>query len=108
MATLLAVKLKNEIKKLNPTLTLDIKNVSVNGLKMGCSGFITDPATNRTVYVCTDNNHNPAQTSGYYRVARNNRDYTGGMNHFAVYDKLAQAIVSLLGSDSFDRQLPTR
>lgn len=102
---LLTTKLKNQLLALNPLLTVQLKNVSVNGTKMGCTGFVTDPDTSRIVYICTDNNHNPAQTTGYYRVARSTKDYTGGRNQFAGYTDLAASVVTLLTSSTFEREL---
>jgi hypothetical protein len=95
MKPLLALKLKNQILAIDPVLTVTLKNVLVNGVKFGCSGFITDPRTGRHVYVNTDHNHH-TNTNAYYRTARDTKDYTGGMNHFANYDYLAQAAVQLL------------
>lgn len=105
MPALLSTKLKNQLLALRPNLTVQLKNVNVNGVKMGCTGFITDPDTERIVYVCTDNNHNPQATNVYYRVARSTKDYTGGRNQFAHHDDLAQSVVSLLESSQFDREL---
>lgn len=95
---LLATKLKNQIKAIDPTLEVALKNVTVNGAKFGCSGFITDPGTGRVVYVNTDHNHH-INTTAYYRTARDTKDYRGGMNHTATYDALATAAVNLLKSE---------
>jgi len=92
---LLATKLKNEINAIDPVLIVTLKNVSVNGAKFGCSGFITDPRTGKHVYVNTDHNHY-TNTRGLYRTAKDTRDYAGGMNHFAEYGDLARAAVELL------------
>lgn len=105
MPALLATKLKNQLLALNPDLTVQLKNVNINGVKMGCTGFITDPGTERIVYVCTDNNHNPQNTRVYYRVARSTKDYTGGRNQFAQHTDIAQSLVTLLTSPNFDREL---
>lgn len=95
MKPLLSIKLKNQIHAIDSVLLVSLSNVSVNGVKFGCSGFIYDPRTGRTVYVNTDHNH-PTSTTALYRTARDTRDYTGGMNHFSSYDDLAAAAVSLL------------
>ena len=92
---LLATKLKNQITAIDPVLIVTIKNVSVNGVKFGCSGFITDPRTGKHVYVNTDHNHR-TNTKALYRTAKSTRDYTGGVNHTAAYEDLAQAAVNLL------------
>lgn len=92
-----AVKLKNQIKKIDPSLVLSIKNISVNGSPQGCSGFISTPDGTRHVYVCADRNHGTS-SDAYYRTATSTRDFTGGRNHFAEYDELAQLAVDLLRS----------
>lgn len=92
---LLATKLKNQIAAIDPVLIINLRNVSVNGVKFGCSGFITDPRTGRHVYVNTDHNHH-TNTRAFYRTAKDTRDYTGGMNHFARYEDLALEAVNLL------------
>lgn len=95
MKPFLAIKLRNQILAIDPSLTVSLRNISVNEVKMGCSGFITDPATGHVVYVSTDNNHGLVKKA-LYRTARDTRDYTGGMNNFAEYDDLAERAVALL------------
>lgn len=92
---LLSTKLRNQILAIDPTLAVNLRNVSVNGVKFGCTGFIHDMRTGRTVYVCTDHNHR-TNTKALYRTARDSKDYTGGPNNFAAYDDLAAAAVNLL------------
>lgn len=71
---ILATKLKNRF----PTADLvQLKNISVNGNKRGCTGFIQSGA--RIVYVNTE-----VLGGGYlYRTAQHLKDYTGGTNHYA-------------------------
>jgi len=95
MKALLATKLRNQITAIDPVLIVTLRNVSVNGVKFGCSGFITDPRTGKHVYVNTDHNHQ-TNTKAYYRTAESTKDYTGGMNHFAYYEDVAAAAVHLL------------
>jgi hypothetical protein len=92
---LLATKLRNQITAIDPVLIVTLRNVSVNGVKFGCSGFITDPRTGKHVYVNTDHNHG-TNTTAFYRTAESTKDYTGGLNHFAEYGDLAQDAVRLL------------
>ena len=95
MKPLLATKLKNQIAAIDPVLIVSLRNISVNGVKFGCSGFLTDPRTGKHVYVNTDHNHH-TNTRAYYRTAKDTKDYTGGLNHFASYEDVAQAAVDLL------------
>lgn len=95
MKALLATKLKNEIHAIDPTVAVNLKNVSVNGVKFGCSGFITDLNTGKHVYINTDHNHH-TNTRALFRTAKDTKDYTGGHNNFATYDLLAESAVHLL------------
>jgi hypothetical protein len=95
MKALLATKLKNQLLAVEPALTVQLKNVRINGEAFGCSGFITDPATGTVVYLNTDHNHGTNYDRAYFRTARDTRDYTGGLNHFADYESLAEDAVRL-------------
>lgn len=95
MYTLNAVKLRNELLAIRPTLQVELKNVRINRVLQGCNGFVTDPNTGRVVYISTDRNHGTVRNA-LYRTAKNTHDYTGGMNHFADWDKVAEAAVQLL------------
>ena len=97
MYTLNAVKLRNQLHAIRPTLVVELKNVRVNGILQGCSGFVTDPATGRVVYVSTDRNHGTVSTA-LVRTALHNRDYVGGRNQFAQWDDTASMAVRLLDS----------
>lgn len=92
MKALAAVKLKNQLLKLDPTLDVQLKNVRVNGALFGCSGFVVGPE--KIVYVNTDHNHG-MNTLALYRVARDTKDYTGEVNRYAGYDELAFAVAAL-------------
>jgi hypothetical protein len=105
MKALLAIKLRNELLAINPDLQVQLRNIVVNGNKMGCSGFITDPATGRVVYLNTDHNQGTNFDRAYFRVARDAKDYRGGLNHFSGYTELAEAAAELLKSPHFDREL---
>jgi hypothetical protein len=108
MRPLLAVKLRNELLALNPDLQVQLRNVDINGVKMGCSGFITDPATEQVVYLNTDHNHGTSYDRAYYRTARDTKDYRGGTNHFSDYASLAQNAVALLKNQDARRELAPR
>ncbi|MET3172882.1 UNVERIFIED_ORG: hypothetical protein ABIB52_000710 [Arthrobacter sp. UYCu721] len=108
MKPLLALKLRSQILAVNAGLTVQLKNVAVNGTKMGCSGFITDPGTGRVVYLNTDHNHGTSYNHAYYRVAQDTGDYRGGINHFSDYASLAEGAAALLKAPGFDRELAAR
>lgn len=71
---ILATKLKNQFTSVH---TVALKNISVNGDKRGCSGFIA--RGDAIVYVNTE-----VLGGGYlYRTAAHMKDYAGGVNRFA-------------------------
>ena len=101
---ILAVKLKNALKKANEKygydLKFDIKNIIVNGAKRGCSGFVTNTQNGSCVYTDTERTC-CANLGVMYRYADNNKDYSGYCNRWTgrVYtvDSLANEILKLLG-----------
>ena len=46
---LLSVKLRNQLRKIDPALEVELKNTNINGRKVGCSGYVTDPRTGRVI-----------------------------------------------------------
>ena len=96
MQPLAAIKLRNRLLALRPDLVVSLRNVRVNGVLFGCSGFVTDPKTERIVYVNTDHNHGTRYNDALYRTAEHDKDYTGGRNHFATYDELPVKVINLL------------
>lgn len=71
---ILATKLKNQF---TGATVCALKNISVNGDKRGCSGFIQ--RGDAIVYVNTE-----VLGGGYlYRTAAHLKDYTGGVNRYA-------------------------
>jgi hypothetical protein len=85
---ILSTKLKNQF---TPTDQVHLKNISVNGDKRGCSGFIQRGAA--IVYVNTE-----VLGGGYlYRTAAHLKDYSGGVNRYAKdLDSLVAGINSFL------------
>ena len=47
---LLSTKLKNQINKKQEGLEISLKNININGIKVGCSDFIRNPENNIIVY----------------------------------------------------------
>ena len=78
---LLATKFKNAIVKETglDNLEFRLKNISVNGQKRGCSGFIYNPNTDVYVYVITEPSCYKDMT--VCRYAKDFVDYTGGINN---------------------------
>lgn len=88
-------KVKNQLKQHFPELVTTLHNERVNGQLFGCSGFITDPATDRTVYISTDINHG-TNRQAMYRTAKDTKDYTGGSNNFCAFGEIVEHAVKLL------------
>jgi hypothetical protein len=86
---ILSTKLKNQF---SPAYTVALKNISVNGDKRGCSGFVS--LGDAIVYVNTE----PCGSLGLmYRTAQHTKDYTGGVNRWAKdLDSLVKGIKELL------------
>lgn len=86
---ILSTKLKN---RFTGVTDVRLKNISVNGIKRGCSGFISRDGV--IVYVNTE----PCGSLGYmYRTAKHLKDYTGGVNCWAKdLNSLVDGINSLL------------
>jgi len=86
---ILSTKLKNQF---SPSCNITLKNISVNGNKRGCSGFIS--LGDAIVYVNTE----PCGSLGLmYRTAKHTKDYTGGINQWAKdLDSLVSGVNSLL------------
>ncbi len=87
-------KFKNDVAKLDPTLVVTGKGITLNGAPKGCSGFISTADGSKHVYF-------HAEVGGYNydaycRTATSTRDYTGGRNHFAEPGELAYEAVQLL------------
>lgn len=97
MRPILSTKLKNRLLNLNPNLTVALKNVRINGEAMGCTGFVTDNASGKVVYISTDHNHFTS-TQALYRTAQHTEDYTGGRNQYCTYDtdEVAYHVTDLL------------
>lgn len=95
---LLKTKLTNALKK-NPqnNYTYLLKNISINGVKRGCSGFVVNENNGLVVYVDTE----PMVGTNLvmYRYARDTKDYTGCVNRFCKQDSLVENIQKCLNVD---------
>lgn len=97
---ILSTKLKNAISThaKGMDLAFTLKNISINGSKRGCSGFIRNNANGSVVYVNTEE---PCLSNLHYmyRYADNEKDYRGYHNRWAnTLDELASAICTCLKS----------
>lgn len=87
-----ARKLKNSINKLNPNMEFYLKDIRINGIHKGASGFIVNPANGNVVYVTTEE---PCLSNLHYmyRYADSIKDYTGYRNRWA--DTLEQLVLNI-------------
>ena len=95
---ILSTKLKNAINAHSNgmDLTFTLKNISINGEKRGCSGFIRNNANGSVVYVNTETTPR-ADLRYMYRYANHEQDYNGYHNRWAkTIDELASAICTCL------------
>jgi len=95
---ILSTKLKNAINRRaeGMDLAFTLHNISINGSKRGCSGFIRSNTNGSVVYVNTEE---PCLSTLHYmyRYADNERDFTGYRNRWAnTLDELASAICACL------------
>ena len=98
---ILSTKLKNAINKHanGMDLTFTLNNISVNGNKRGCSGFIRNNANGTVVYVCTEEPCVSFLDPYMHRYADNEKDYKGYRNRWAnTLDQLARSICTCLKS----------
>lgn len=95
---ILSTKLKNAISKYAEGMDLQftLKNITINGSKRGCSGFIRNKANNSVIYVTTEE---PCLSNLHYmyRYADNERDFKGYHNRWAnTVEELASSICRCL------------
>lgn len=97
---ILMTKLKNGISKIQATgLEFHLRNVTINGVKRGCSGHVKNTETGHVVYINTEKScYQPLSDKNLYRVARDIKDYGGAhsRNRWATDCSLAQDVVNLL------------
>lgn len=105
---LLATALRNAIQKEAArrahglSFECRLKNISINGRKTGCSGFVRCIESGGVAYVNTEHSaYAPLNDKCLFRYAANMTDYSSnglqnGWNRFCSEDKLAACIVDLL------------
>ena len=97
MPRLLTRAVKNRMLKVDPNLEFDIHQVNVNGRKMGCSGYVTDPETGNVIYLSTDFIEVIGQHMDVmFRTVKDKNDTHGLTNHWASDDTFAAEAVHLL------------
>ncbi len=96
---LLMTALKNRFKKVG-NYKCHLKNININGVKRGCSGFIKNPETEKIIYLTTEyvcgNCYKPLENKVMFRTAKDFKDYTGGTNQWCMENELVDKVVKAL------------
>lgn len=75
--------LKNRMNKFGD-YEYKLSNNTDGDFANGCSGFITNPANGKIVYVQTEeSSYEPLSDKVMYREAKHLEDYTGGQNQWS-------------------------
>lgn len=106
---LLKTKLSNQIlaeaEKQGVDVELNIKNISVNGTKRGCSGHVTNKTTGSCVYLDTEESvFSPLAGKCMYRLAKDTKDWSSnslknGYNRWCKTEELASSVIHLLATE---------
>lgn len=106
---LLSTKLKNQIKKElerkgknYENYEIFLKNISINGSKRGCYGFVKNNTSNVVVYVNTEKSvFAPLADKNLVRYAKKMKDYGSAhsFNQWAIDEELAEKVVKMLDID---------
>lgn len=109
---LLKTKLTNQLNTAAIAQEMEIeiflKNISINGVKRGCSGHIVNKTTGACVYVDTETFcYSPLAGKAMYRLARDTKDFSSnslknGYNRWATEEDLASAVILLLKREKPD------
>lgn len=101
---LLSVKLKNGLtslaEQMGMDITVNLKNITVNGQRRGCSGFVT--CGESCVYVTTEHScYGPISDKSMCRYAKDTEDFSSnglknGYNQFVADDFLDAKVISML------------
>lgn len=80
--------------KSTENLEVRLKDIDINGRKIGCSGFIVSGTTGSCVYLTTE----PCSNLGYmYRYADDIKDFEGYSNHWSrTVEDLVANILEML------------
>lgn len=82
---ILKTALRNRIRKHGgENFEFHTNNINLRGVRVGCSGFITNPENGKTIYVDTEETcYIPLADSVLWREAKHLKDHTGGQNRWS-------------------------
>ena len=101
MGNMLMTKLKNKLKRIGDYET-NLSNININGRKVGCSGFVSNPKTKVVVYVNTEGIKWLGQShKNLVRFAKDTKDYGGAhsRNEWATDDEIEIKIARMLNDE---------
>ena len=61
---------------------LTAKDIKINGVTKGCSGFLKNLLTGKFAYLNTESGFGSHLQAYLYRTAKNDKDFTGGHNQY--------------------------
>ena len=95
-------QLKSEAVKRGMKIETFIKNISVNGVKRGCAGFVANKISGSCAYINTEGScYAPLSGKSMYRLARDTKDFSSvslrnGNNRWTEDANLASSVIFLL------------
>lgn len=96
MKPILATTLRNQFKKVGE-YEYYLKNIVINGVKKGCSGFIKNPTNHKIIYLTTEAVcYEPLKDKVMFRTAKHLKDYTGGINQWCNREELVEKVAEAL------------
>lgn len=93
-------RLSVQAKRHGMEISVKLKDISVNGQKRGCSGFVT--CGDSCVYVNTEHSiYGPISSQSMCRYAKDTKDFSSnslknGYNQFVADDAVAAKVISML------------
>lgn len=103
---LLMTKVKNALTNVcGNSLEFALRNISINGQKRGCSGFIRNKNNGIVVYISTEVACG-CNFGCLVRYAKDFRDFSGCFNNICPYtiENLTNAVVTMLGNPNAYQQ----
>ena len=99
---LLMTRVKNQVSKIaKGNYEYHLRNISVNGSKRGCYGFIVNKDNGVVVYINTEKScYVPLSTKNLVRYARDIKDFGGShsLNEWATDEDVFSYIVQMLSN----------
>lgn len=104
---ILKTKVRNAISK-KVDAEFSLSNITINGQKRGCAGFVRNKDNGVVVYISTE----PScldECGLLHRYAKDTHDYRGCRNRFSTtFDRFMDEVVEMLGkADEWEHECET-